>query len=156
MYKAAIRMLIRRHIAALNAGDAGPLLRMAAADAELCFPGENHLAGEFRPRRDPYSTAPYGTHSTPAEIAAFADHVVANKIRIGIEDILVNGPPWNTRVCVRATDHIVAADGTNEYANRAALLITARWGKLVRWEDYLDTQRVQEWEQATGRALAAR
>ena len=41
MYKAVVRMLIRRDVRALNEGRYHPALAMFAPDAELSFPGDN-------------------------------------------------------------------------------------------------------------------
>ena len=38
MYKAAVRWMIRRNIAALNRGDPGPALAMFAPTPSWCFP----------------------------------------------------------------------------------------------------------------------
>ena len=65
-------------------------------------------------------------------------------------DILVNGGPWNTRIAVQVHDYIAdPGGGTDIYANRGVLLLTIRWGRLVRWEDYEDTERVAAWDRAT-------
>ena len=32
------------------------------------------------------------------------------------------------------------------YNNRAVLFLELRWGRLIRWEDYEDTERVTAWE----------
>ncbi len=49
MYKAAVRALVHRCIDNLNRGDATLLLRLASADAELAFPGDNAWAAMYRP-----------------------------------------------------------------------------------------------------------
>ena len=51
MYKAAVRWMIRRNIASLNAGDYRPALAMFSDDLEFSFPGDNSWADEFRPLR---------------------------------------------------------------------------------------------------------
>jgi ketosteroid isomerase-like protein len=59
MYKTLVRALVRHGFARINAGDPGFLLRMAAPDAVLCFPGDNSWARMFRPvvkGRDPHGT----------------------------------------------------------------------------------------------------
>lgn len=63
-----------------------------------------------------------------------------------IEDILVNGPPWRTRVAIRLHDFAPGLDGTDAYTNRAIALLELRWGRLIVWEDYEDTQRSAEWD----------
>ena len=84
-----------------------------------------------------------------------ADRFVAEGIRFEIEDILVNGGPWNTRVAVRAHDYIEGSDG-DSYNNRVVAFLTIRWGRLVAWEDYEDTERVAAWDRASaGRTEAS-
>lgn len=144
MYKAMIRALLRRQVRQLNAGNFEPLRRMAAPDAELAFPGDNSWARQFRPVER--GRAQHTTHRGLDELEAFAQAFVDHGLRLEVEDILVNGPPWNTRICLRAVDS--SADGA--YANRVCALIEARWGRIHRWEDYLDTERVTAWDRQRG------
>jgi len=69
-------------------------------------------------------------------------------VQFQIEDILVNGPPWNTRVALRVTSFKPGPADTDEYNNRAIALLETRWGRLMAWEDYEDTERVAAWDQA--------
>ena len=66
-----------------------------------------------------------------------------------IEEILVNGPPWRTRVAVRCHTFKPSADG-DLYNNRAVAFLELRWGRLIRWEDYEDTERTAAWDRARG------
>ena len=66
---------------------------------------------------------------------------------------LVDGPPWNIRVALRAHDFVEGADG-DEYNNRLVAFLEIRWGRLVRWEDYEDTERVATWDQRKARVHA--
>ena len=143
MYKATVRALVRRNIAHLNAGDPEPLLRMAAEDAELPFPGDNSWSTMFRPVTK--GREPHATHVGMKECRAFADRFVENHLQFHIEDILVNGPPWNMRVAIRLWDHLPTPDG-DLYVNRAVAFLEMRWGRLIRWEDYEDTERVAAWD----------
>ena len=59
----------------------------------------------------------------------------------------MNGPPWNTRVALRVRSHKPGPDGLDEYNNRAVAFLEARWGRLIAWEDYEDTERVAAWDQ---------
>ncbi len=59
---------------------------------------------------------------------------------------MINGPPWNTRIALRVHDYALAPDGTDAYTNRAIAFLTLRWGRLVSWEDYEDTERVAKWD----------
>lgn len=145
MYKASIRALLRHSVKQLNAGDYSLLLRMAAPDVELSFPGEHSWSTMFRPHvlgRDRHVT-----HRGVDEAAAFAERFVAHGIQFEIEDILVNGPPWNTRIAVRVKDYVPGPRGAPDvYNNRALLFQEVRWGRIVRWETYEDTQRIAAWD----------
>jgi len=153
MYKATVRALVRRGIRKLNEGDPSFLLGLAAPDAELAFPGQNSWATMFRPVAK--GRQRHVTHRGIEECRAFADRFAAEGIRFDIEDILVNGMPWNTRVAVRANDFIAAENGVDEYNNRAIAFLELRWGKLVRWEDYEDTERVADWDRRSPASPAA-
>jgi ketosteroid isomerase-like protein len=147
MYKASIRALLRYSISKLNRGDYSLLLKMARPDFELAFPGENSWATMFRPQQ--CGRARHATHRGIDEAVAFADRFVDEGIQFEIEDILVNGPPWNTRIAVRARDFVPGDDGEPDvYNNRVVLFLEVRWGRLVRWEDYEDTQRVAAWDRS--------
>ena len=113
MYKWAVRRQIRRNIEALGRGDLAPLLRGYADDAVLVFPGASTWGGEHRGK--------------PA-IEGFLHRFVAAGLSGRSEDILVNGPPWRTRIAVVFVDRASDADGTEVYANRAVLYAVARAG----------------------------
>jgi ketosteroid isomerase-like protein len=146
MYKTAIRALMRRNIDRLNRGDASSLLKLAAPDVAICFPGDNSWSTMFRPAVR--SRARHVTHAGIDECRVFAARFVQHGVQFRIEDILVNGPPWNTRIALRVQSFVPAADGvgSDEYANRAMALLEVRWGRLVAWEDYEDTERVAAWD----------
>ena len=136
---------MRYSIKQLNQGDYGLMLKMAHPDFELAFPGQNSWATMFRPQDT--GRQRHVTHRGIAEASAFAERFVAEGIQFRIEDILVNGPPWNTRIAVRAHNFIADSEsGRDEYNNRVLLFLELRWGRLVRWEDYEDTERVAVWD----------
>ena len=117
---------------------------MASPDLEMAFPGVQSWSTMFRPQV--LGRERHVTHLGIDEAVAFAERCVAEGIQFEIEDILVNGPPWTTRIAVRVRDFIPSSDGGEDvYANRAILFQELRWGRLVRWETYEDTQRVAEW-----------
>jgi ketosteroid isomerase-like protein len=139
MYKAAARALIRRNIRLLNEGRYEPALAMFANDAELTFPGQNTWSRRYRIPRG--GRAAYATHRGRHEIEAFLRRYVDEGIQMEVEDILVNGPPWNTRAAVRVHDWIPGPEGQDVYANRAVLMVRVVWGKIRSQEDYEDTER---------------
>jgi ketosteroid isomerase-like protein len=155
VYKAMVRALVRHGIGRLNDGDPTFLLRLAAPDVQIVFPGDNSWAAMHRPVMR--SRHPHPTHSGLEECRAFADRFVTEGLRLVIEDMLVNGWPWNTRVAVRAHDFIAGDDASDAnngdvyngdfyngdvYNNRLVAFLEIRWGRLYRWEDYEDTERV--------------
>ncbi len=145
MYKATIRALLRHGVRRLNEGDYSVLLKLARPDFELSFPGDHSWSTMFRPQV--LGRERHVTHRGLDEAIAFADRFVAEGIQFEIEDVLVNGPPWNTRIAVRVRDFIPGPDGgADAYNNRAILFQELRWGRLVRWETYEDTQRVADWD----------
>ena len=151
MYKATVRWMIRRSIRALNAGDYGPTLAVFAEDATLTFPGDNSWSRQFRAPEP--GRAAYPTHRGRAEIEAFLRRYVYHGIQMEVDDILVNGPPWNTRVAVRVRDWIPTDEG-DAYANRAVLMARLSWGKIREQEDYEDSERVAAFDRR--QAAAAR
>ncbi|MGB7051211.1 MAG: nuclear transport factor 2 family protein [Acidimicrobiales bacterium] len=139
MYKATIRYLVRRNIRALNDGDYRPALAMFGEGAELTFPGDNSWARQFRapqPGREPFPT-----HRGRDQIETFLRAYVDNRIQMEVEDILVNGPPWSTRIAVRSHVWIQGRDGRDLYTNRAVLMVRSSWGKIRSQEDYEDCER---------------
>ena len=56
------------------------------------------------------------------------------------------------RIAVRIHNYIPGSDGgADVYANRAVLFLETRWGRLVRWEDYEDTERIATWDATADR-----
>jgi ketosteroid isomerase-like protein len=138
MYKAAARAMIRRNIRLLNEGRYQSALAMFAPDAQLTFPGQNSWSRQYRAPRS--GRTPDTTHRGRDEIESFLRRYVDHGIQMEVEDILVNGPPWNMRAAVRVHDWIPGASG-DVYANRAVLMVRAVWGKIHSEEDYEDTER---------------
>ncbi|HEY3670157.1 MAG TPA: nuclear transport factor 2 family protein [Acidimicrobiia bacterium] len=131
MYKWAVRQQVRRNIEALGRGDLAPLLRGYSDDAVLIFPGESSWSGEHRGR---------------TAIERFLRRFIAAGLIGHAEDILVNGPPWRTRIAVVFTDRAVDPEGSELYSNRAVLYAVARWGKITRQEDFEDTHKVEAFD----------
>ncbi len=145
MYKAAVRFMIRRTIRALNRGDYRPALAMFAANGELAFPGDNSWS---RQQREPQlGRESFATHRGRAEIEAFLGRYVEQGIVMEVDDILVNGPPWNTRAAARVHHWIPGPDGRDVYTNRAVMFVSTSWGKIRYQEDYEDTVRVAAYDQ---------
>jgi ketosteroid isomerase-like protein len=152
MYKATVRAMIRRSVRRLNQGDYGPALAVYADDATLTFPGDNSWARQFRPPRPDREQHP--THQGRDEIEAFLKRYVEQGIQMEVEDILVNGPPWNMRAAVRVHDW-VNKNGVDVYNNRAVLFVTMRWGRITTQEDYEDTERTAAFDRYSATTTAS-
>ena len=150
MYKAAVRWMIRRNIGRLNQGDPEPALAMFTEDATLTFPGDNSWSRQYREPRA--GREPWPTHRGRAEIEGFVRRYVEHRSQMQVEDILVNGPPWNTRVAVFVHDWIPGADGRDRYCNRAVLRVHTRWGRITAQEDYEDSERVAAYDRSVAAA----
>ena len=149
MYKATVRWLIRRNITALNRGNHRPSLAMYSPNAQFTFPGDNTWSNQFR--HPVNGREGFATHRDRDEIAAFLERYVGHRIRMSIEDILVNGPPWKTRVAVRAHVWASGPDGQDIYTNRAVLMLDTRWGRIRRHEDYEDTEHAAAFDHVVER-----
>ncbi len=131
MYKALVRWMIRRNVAALARGDTGPLLDGYADDAVLVFPGASSWGGEYRGRE---------------AIGRFLQRFVDDGVHGTAHDILVNGPPWRTRIAVLFTATAHGKQGEPVYDNRAVLLARARWGRITDQEDFEDTHKIEAFD----------
>jgi ketosteroid isomerase-like protein len=144
--------MIRRNISRLNEGDYRPALAMFADDATLSFPGVNSWANQHRSTergRDAFAT-----HRGRDEIEAFLQRYVQSRMHMVVDDILVNGPPWNARAAVRVHHWIAGPDGRDVYNNRAVLFVSTAWGKIRSQEDYEDTERVASFDEVLARAAS--
>jgi ketosteroid isomerase-like protein len=131
MYKSAVKWMIRRNVRALRSGDLGPLLSGYADDALLVFPGVSSWSGEHKGR---------------SAIEQFLTRFVSVGLFGEVEEIVVNGPPWRTTICVVFVDMAKDSAGNVVYNNRVVLFARAKWGKVTYQEDFLDTQRVEAFD----------
>ena len=107
MYKTAVRFWIRRNIRLLNEGRYEPALKMFAADATLAFPGDNTWARQYRePVR---GREAFVTHRGRDEIEGFLRRYVGTGMQMVVDDVLVNGPPWNLRAAARVHHWVARA-----------------------------------------------
>jgi ketosteroid isomerase-like protein len=123
--------MIRRNARALSQGNLAPLLSGYADDAVLVFPGQSSWGGEHR-----------GKEAIEAFLRRFVDVGLTGEVH----EILVNGPPWRTKVCVIFTDGVTDDTGTPIYENRAVLFGRVVWGKIVYQEDFEDTKKVEAFD----------
>lgn len=144
MYKATVRWMVKRNIDKINNGNMAPALAMFADDATLSFPGDNSWSNMIRPTA--IGREAFVTHRGKDELRQFLQRYVDQRLHMVVDDILVNGPPWNTRAAVRVHHWVTGPDGTDIYTNRAVLFVDTRWGKIREQEDYEDTERITAYD----------
>jgi ketosteroid isomerase-like protein len=118
MYHAIVRRRIRALFAAVNRGDAEPVLASFAEPFEHAFLGEHALGGV--------------RHSLAATRRWYERlYRLLPDIQFDLRRIAVSGPPWNTTVVV---DWDETNSGTDRVrtANRGVHVAQLRWGRVSR------------------------
>jgi ketosteroid isomerase-like protein len=118
--------ILSRNMARLRAGDYRPLLRLDARDVRFRFPGDSSWATELEGKQD---------------LERWLQRFVHAGIQIFPDEVVVKGPPWNTTLCVRGTDHLKTPAGRTVYENRYVIWGRMSWGLLKDYEVYEDTQK---------------
>lgn len=126
MYKRIVRSKVRSTFERINKGDYMAMIDGLASSFEYRFHGNHALSGR-RTTRD----AMIRWWERVLELLPGA--------RLDIQDVLVNGWPWQTRIAVRAS---VSGDlpGGARYENTVLQFMTLAWGKVVSVETVEDLQ----------------
>lgn len=126
---------MRRNVERLNRGDYRPLLAAYAPDAVLRFAdGSHRWAGEHRGRE---------------AIERFLQDFTRAGLHGELVDMWIAGPPWAMTLIGRFDDEARGPGGERVYANRVAMVIRTRWGRIVEHEDfYEDTGRIDVLDRA--------
>lgn len=122
MYRMLVARITRRSILTLVSGRGTWPLRLLADDVRFRFPGASSWAA---------STASSG------DMARWIRDFAALRPSYEVLDVVVTGPPWNTRIAVRLRDGV-----GDDYVNEGMQYIRMRWGKLTFEQVYLDTEAV--------------
>ena len=133
MYSWLAKRLLRSYMARIREGDYGPLLRLDAPDVRFRFPGDSSWAIELEGRD---------------ELERWLQRFVATGMQIYPDEVIVQGPPWNTTLCIRGTDHLDDPADGRVYENRYVIWGRMAWGRLREYEVYEDTQKTKaldEW-----------
>ena len=139
MYSWLAKRLLTSYMARLREGDYRPLLRLDAPDIQFRFPGDSSWATELHSRD---------------ELERWLQRFVATGMQIYPDEVIVQGPPWNTTLCVRGTDHLDTDDG-RVYENRYVIWGRMAWGRLRAYEVYEDTQKTKALDAYMARREAA-
>jgi ketosteroid isomerase-like protein len=128
MYRLIVKLMVKRTFARLSAGDYEGLVERFGDDARLHFLGSHALGGERRGReqvREWFRTA----------------FELFPGLELVPDEVVVAGPPWNTRVATRF-DVRAPREGGRVYANRGMQFLRLRWGRPVEDLLFEDTQRL--------------
>lgn len=120
------KRIVTHNMKRVSAGDYGPQLRLCAKDVHMRFPGDSSWAGDVRGK---------------ADLERWYQRFVDAGLQISPDEVIAKGPPWNTTLCVRGTDHLRSPGGELVYFNRYVLWGRMRWGVIREIEVYEDTQQ---------------
>jgi len=119
MYRRIVRSRIEALFAAVNRGDAEPVLQAFARHFEHRFLGEDHALG--------------GSRTALAETRLWYQRLyrLLPDIHFDLERIAVSGTPWNTVVVVDWLETNSGTDGVRTW-NRGFHVAHIAWGRVTR------------------------
>jgi ketosteroid isomerase-like protein len=125
MYRAVVRLQVRRAFRHLSAGRLDPFLAVFTADSIVRFAGDHDLGGE--------------AHGVEAVRSLF-ERLLRLFPGLQVEPlaVVVNGMPWRTTVASRLRVRAELPDGS-AYGNEGMQYLVLRWGKVVEDRIYEDT-----------------
>src|SRR6478752_1730253 len=125
MYARLVERHTRRVYAQFNARNAEPAIARFAEDAHLIFRGRSALAADLHGK---------------SEVAALLRELMTLGLRWEIHDVVVQGPPWNTRLATRYTVRADQPSGHAPLSYQAFQYARLVWGR-VRLDDILPVPR---------------
>lgn len=126
MYRMIVRGRVRRVFDRINAGDYLPMVDGLADDFVYVFHGRHALGGRRVSREAMLRWWERTLRLLPGA-------------RFDIQDVLVAGGPWRTRVATRAFVSGDLPDGSR-YENTVFQFLTLRWGRVTEVETVEDLQ----------------
>ncbi len=126
MYKRIVRAKVRATFDRINAGDYLTMVESLAPSFEYRFHGDHALGG---------------TRTTRDAMVHWWERVarLLPGARFDVQDVLVNGAPWRTRIAVRSR---VSGElpGGARYENTVFQFMSLSWGRVVSVETVEDLQ----------------
>ena len=128
MYKSIVRRTIRSGFRALSMGDYEHVVRQFHPQVVFSFAGPAPLGGE---------------RIGVAAVRAWFQHlfIYFPGIQFTVQNVIVQGWPWNTLVATRLAIAAPRSDGS-EYRNEAMQLLRLRWGKVTEDRLQEDTYKL--------------
>ena len=129
MYQLIFRRMARRAFEQLNSGNYEATLKALAPKFTHTFSGSHALGG---------------TRHTIESMRRWFERLflLSPGLHFEIQDILVQGSPWNSVLAVEWIDKFTTQDG-QPYLNEGVHIIRFRWHRIVEIHAYLDTQKVE-------------
>jgi ketosteroid isomerase-like protein len=128
VYAWLVERIVRRGYESFNRRRPEPVLRRFAADVHFRFAGEHDLAIDSHSRE---------------EVERWFERLfeLLPDIQFAVEEVVVKGPPWNTRVCTRYVATATAPAG-GRLVNHGVQFAHLSWGRVRSDLLYPDTQAV--------------
>lgn len=128
MYHFFLKRRLRHVVERLNAGDYAFIKGQFAPDAVHWFSGEHALGGQ---------------RSTATDIARWYERLprVFPGLTFTVLELIVMGPPWNTRAVLEWVDHAKDRNGA-PLPNQGTFVIQLAWGRVKSFHVYCDTARL--------------
>jgi ketosteroid isomerase-like protein len=120
------KRVLSHNLARNNAGDIRATLRLEHPDVVFRFPGQNSWGGEFRGRD---------------QVRRWLERLVDAGLQMELDEVVATGWPWRATVSLRGRDHLHGPGGDLVYENRFVIWGHLRWGRLVDYEVYEDTEK---------------
>jgi ketosteroid isomerase-like protein len=117
MYRKIVAAKTRTVWRSINARDLDAPWKMAAEDMRFTFVGTTPLGASF-----------VGRDRFRAWLGAVFERFP--DISFDLQEVIVSGWPWHTRIAVRIAIAATLADGSS-YENEAVQWITLRWGRMI-------------------------
>jgi ketosteroid isomerase-like protein len=117
MYRKILAARTRAVWRSINARDLDAPWKMAAEDMRFTFVGATPLGASF-----------VGRDQFRAWLGAVVERF--SDITFYLQEVIVSGWPWRTRIAVRIAIAATLVDGAR-YENQAVQWLTLRWGRMI-------------------------
>lgn len=123
------KRLLSYAMSRIRRGDVRPMVLAYGPDVRFTFPGKNSWSGVFQGK---------------VEVERWLRRFTAIGLQIYPDEVIVQGMPWRSTVCIRGRDHLDVPDGERVYENRYVIWGHLAWGRLRDYEVYEDTHKTDE------------